>query len=83
MQEEVRIVYELRQEHSYPLLQLLKVANLAKSTYYDNIHAMNREDKNIWLKEKIRVKRYKSYKGEVGRVAPNILNRKFDTTSIN
>lgn len=37
----------------------------------------------LGLKSKIRVKRYKSYKGEVGRVAPNILNRNFDTTSIN
>lgn len=37
----------------------------------------------LGLKSKIRVKKYKSYKGEVGRVAPNILNRNFETTSIN
>lgn len=29
------------------------------------------------LKSVIRVKKYKSYKGEQGRIAPNILNRKF------
>ncbi len=113
---------------------MLKIADLAKSTYYDNVQAMNKEDKDLWLKDKvlsiynenkgiygyrrltiamnsdeeviqkygavnhkrvrrlmcilglkskIRVKKYKSYKGEVGKVAPNILNRDFDTTSIN
>ncbi len=134
LKKKVRIVYWLRLEYSYPLLQLLKIVNIAKTTYYDNIHAMNRKDKYIWLKEKklsiynenkciygyrririginlddeviqkygsvnhkrvrrlmcilglkakIRVMKYKSsYKGEVGRVAPNILNRNFNTTSI-
>lgn len=103
----------------------MKISNLAKSTYYDNIQAMNREDKDLWLKDKgiygyrrmtiamnldediiqrygavnhkrvrrlmiilglkskVRVKKYKSYKGEVGKVAPNILNRDFCTTSTN
>ncbi len=127
-------MYELRQDNSYPLLQLLKIAKVAKSTYYDNIHAMKREDKDKWLKAKIlsiynenkgiygyrritiamnadkevtakygkvnhkrvkrlmnilelkskvRVRKYKSYKGEVGKIAPNILNRDFSTTGIN
>lgn len=33
--------------------------------------------KVLGLKSVIRVKKYKSYKGEQGRIAPNILNRKF------
>lgn len=33
--------------------------------------------KVLGLKSAIRVKKYKSYKGEQGRIAPNILNRKF------
>lgn len=33
--------------------------------------------KVLGLKSIIRVKKYKSYKGEQGRIAPNILNRKF------
>jgi transposase InsO family protein len=33
--------------------------------------------KVMGLKSIIRVKKYKSYKGEQGRIAPNILNRKF------
>ncbi len=36
----------------------------------------------LGLKAKIRIKKYKSYKGEVGKVAPNILNSNFETTSI-
>lgn len=33
--------------------------------------------KTLGLKSLIRVKKYKSYKGEQGRIAPNILNREF------
>jgi putative transposase len=29
------------------------------------------------LKAKIRIKKYRSYKGEIGRIAPNIINREF------
>lgn len=35
----------------------------------------------LCLKAKIRVKKYKSYKGEVGKIADNILNRDFTTTN--
>ncbi|WP_039986423.1 IS3 family transposase, partial [Paraglaciecola mesophila] len=31
----------------------------------------------LGLKSKVRPKRYKSYKGEVGRIAENVLNRDF------
>ncbi len=33
--------------------------------------------KMMGLKSRIRVKRYKSYKGEVGRIAPDLLKRNF------
>lgn len=33
--------------------------------------------KELGLKSIIRIKKYKSYKGEVGRIAPNVLNRDF------
>ena len=33
--------------------------------------------KELGIKGKIRRSKYKSYKGEIGRIAPNILNRKF------
>ena len=35
------------------------------------------------LKSLVRVKRYRSYKGNVGRVAPNILERNFNAFAIN
>ena len=33
--------------------------------------------KELGLKCKVRMKKYRSYKGEVGRIAPNILERDF------
>ncbi len=35
--------------------------------------------KELGLVCRVRMKRYRSYKGEVGKVAPNLLNRDFDT----
>jgi len=37
----------------------------------------------LGLKSLIRRKKYKSYKGEVGRIAPNLLKRKFSSTQPN
>jgi len=37
--------------------------------------------KNLNLQGKQRRSKYKSYKGEVGKVAPNILNREFETNN--
>jgi len=108
----------------------LLIANLAKSSYYDALKRLNREDKDQWLKDKIkyiyedhkgrygyiritialnndnevidkyerinhkrvyrlmkllgiqaktRIKKYKSYKGNVGKISENILERDFTT----
>jgi putative transposase len=38
---------------------------------------------SLTLKCVIRMKKYRSYKGQVGRIAPNILNRKFEATRPN
>jgi transposase InsO family protein len=37
----------------------------------------------LGLKSMVRMKKYKSYKGEVGRVAPNLLERNFEATKPN
>lgn len=111
---------ELRQQ--YPLAGLLKVAGLARSTFYYQQKALGAVDKYADMKAKIRalfeehkgrygyrritlslrnlgetinhktvqrlmdelrlkswvrVKKYRSYKGSVGRVAPNVLQRQF------
>lgn len=112
---------ELRQQ--FPIADLLKVAGLARSTFYYQQKALQTTDKHAALKARIcalfeqhkgrygyrritaairqmgelvnhktiqrlmmqlqlkslvRVKKYRSYKGLVGRIAPNILQRQFD-----
>lgn len=113
-------MYELR--HDHPVRQLVKVAGLARSTYYhltqkreqpDTDHALKqviisiyhqhkgrygyrrvrdelynqgyvvnhkkvyRLMKGLGLKSLVRMKKYKSYRGRVGKAAENILSRNF------
>jgi hypothetical protein len=115
-------VHELRQH--YPLLGLLKLAALPRSTFYHRHNASLRVDKDaqlktdietiyarhkgrygyrritaavrqmgklvnhklvqrlmgeLGLKSLVRPKRYRSYKGEVGTTAANVLKRQFDS----
>jgi len=119
-------VIELRQQH--PLAGLLKVAGLARSTFYYQLNALQLTDKyadlkvqiraiydrhkgrygyrrimwalrqqgspinhktvqrlmaQLQLKSCVRVKKYRSFKGQLGHVAPNILARKFGATRPN
>lgn len=122
------MIDELRQR--YPLKDLLRLAEMAKSTFFYWIHAINREDRDAGLRARIRElfdskgkanerygyrriclelrrtsefrnvnhkrvqrlmremglagyisrngrRRYSSYRGTVGKVAPNVLNRRF------
>ena len=39
--------------------------------------------KELGLKSLVRIKKYRSYKGEVGKIAPNILNRNFQAKKPN
>lgn len=117
---------ELRQQ--YPLAGLLKLAGLARSTFYYQQKALLVADPHTGLKERIRalyaqhkgrygyrrittairhlgtmvnhktvqrlmqemgikslvrVKKYRSYRGNVGRAAPNVLQRQFDAHGAN
>lgn len=117
---------ELRQQ--YPITSLLKVAGLARSTFYYQQKALLAVDKyadlkntirtiyarhkgrygyrritatiqqmgtlvnhktvqrlmlELGLKSLVRIKKYRSYKGDVGCAAPNILQRQFDTREAN
>lgn len=117
---------ELRQQ--YPIAALLILANLPRSTFYYQQKALQREDKHLELKNRIRSifeqhkgrygyrritsaighlgervnhkkvqrlmaslelkslvrpKKYRSYKGEVGQAAPNVLQRQFAAKGIN
>ncbi|WP_188457025.1 IS3 family transposase, partial [Virgibacillus oceani] len=118
--DKAQVIFELR--HDYPVNKLVKIAGLARSTYYHLVLKMNESDPNEDLKNKIcsiyhehkgrygyrriqeeldnrgyrvnhkkvyrlmkelglkslvRMKKYKSYKGKVGKKAKNILNRNF------
>ena len=119
-------MYELREE--FAVKKLIKVAGIARSTYYYWLNTFGREDKyeevksvissifhehkgrygyrritlelrnrgyqinhktvlrlmkQLGLKCLVRMKKYRSYKGHVGKVAPNILKRDFVATKPN
>ena len=48
-----------------------------------NHKTVQRLMKEIGLVCRVRMKKYRSYKGEVGKIAPNLLNRDFSTTAPN
>jgi len=120
------IVQELRQK--YKVIDLIKVARVARSTYYYQVKQINKPDKyekvkseitNIYhehkgrygyrrimlelanrgirlnhktvqrlmnqlgLKSLIRDKKYKSYRGYIGKISPNVLSRDFKTDKPN
>jgi putative transposase len=122
----MQIVIELRQQ--FPLAGLLKIAGIARSTFYYQYKALQARDKHKGLKKQIlsifarhkgrygyrritatlhkmgkpvnhktvqrlmgtlnlkslvRPKKYRSYKGEVGQAAPNILQRQFNAEGVN
>ncbi|WP_155638420.1 IS3 family transposase [Burkholderia cepacia] len=124
--EKTQIVRELRQHH--PVAALLKVAGLARSTFYYQLGTLNADDRHADLKAKIRTvfehhkgrygyrrvtaaiqqaghlvnhkavqrlmqqlqlkslvrpKKYRSWRGEVGQAAPNLLQRQFSATQAN
>ena len=39
--------------------------------------------RELGLKSVVRPKRYKSYRGEIGKVAPNVINRNFKASKPN
>lgn len=52
-------------------------AELRNRGYAINHKTVQRLMKVLGLKCMVRIKRYRSYKGEIGKVAPNIINRNF------
>lgn len=122
----MKVLNELRQ--FYPLDELLKAAEIPRSTFYYHLKALSKPDKyadvkkrigeiyhenkgrygyrrvtlslhrdgerinhkavqrlmgTLSLKAAIKVKRYSSYRGEVGQTAPNVLQRDFKATRPN
>ncbi|WP_106768529.1 IS3 family transposase [Paenibacillus faecalis] len=125
-QDKAQVVWELR--HKYPVMALVQLAGVPRSTYYYLIARMNQPDLNTDLEDEIqsiyaehegrygyrrirdelvirgwkvnhkkvqrlmkklglrclvRMKKYKSYKGTVGKIAPNHLDRQFTAEAPN
>ncbi|MBU8919068.1 IS3 family transposase [Bacillus sp. FJAT-29953] len=125
-QDRAQVIYELR--HEFKIIDLVKVADIPRSTYYYWIKQMNRPDKYQEIKELIkeifeehqgrygyrritlefrnrgikinhktvrrlmnemglkclvRMKKYRSYRGQAGKIAPNILERNFKASKPN
>jgi len=124
--EKAQIIYELRRE--FKITELVKIADIPRSTYYYHVKQMNKPEKHKDVKErissiyhenkgrygyrritlalrnegrlinhkrvqrlmnelgifsKVRMHKYYSYKGEVGKIAPNLLERKFSADKPN
>ena len=56
---------------------------LHNRNYVINHKTVQRLMKDLGLVCKVRMKKYKSYKGEVGKIAPNLLERDFSTEKPN
>ncbi len=56
-------------------------AELRKRTFSVNHKTVQRLMKELGLVCRARMKKYRSYKGEVGKIAPNLLNRDFHAKS--
>ena len=54
---------------------------LRNAGYAINHKTVQRLMKELCLKSTVRVKKYKSYRGEVGRIAPNLLERNFSANN--
>ena len=74
VKEEITTIYhENRGRYGYRRI----TAELRKRTFSVNHKTVQRLMKELGLVSRVRMKKYRSYKGEVGKIAPNLLNRDF------
>ena len=74
VKEEITTIYhENRGRYGYRRI----TAELRKRTFSVNHKTVRRLMKELGLVCRVRMKKYRSYKGEVGKIAPNLLNRDF------
>ena len=74
VKEEIAAIYhENRGRYGYRRI----TAELRKRKFSVNHKTVQRLMKKLGLVCRVRMKKYRSYKGEVGRIAPNLLNRDF------
>lgn len=80
IKEEIRAIYhENHGRYGYRRITM----ELRKRGYRANHKTVQRLMKILCLKCMVRAKKYRSYKGEIGRIAPNILKRDFSATAPN
>lgn len=80
IKDEIQAIYHENQgRYGYRRITL----ELRNRGYCINHKTVQRLMKSIGLKCMVRVKKYRSYKGEVGKIAPNIIQRDFSAIAPN
>lgn len=80
VKEEIAAIYhENKGRYGYRRI----TAELRKRKFSLNHKTVQRLMKELGLVCRVRMKKYRSYKGEVGKIAPNLLNRDFHTDKPN
>jgi putative transposase len=80
LKQEINSIYEEQQgRYGYRRIRD-KLANRGKEVNHKKVQRIMKE---LGLKCLVRMKKYKSYKGKVGKIAPNHLNRQFTAEAPN
>lgn len=80
IKEEIRAIYhENRGRYGYRRITM----ELHNRGYCINHKTVQRLMQSIGIKCMVRIKKYRSYKGEIGKIAPNIIQRDFSATAPN
>ena len=78
--EEITAIYHENQgRYGYRRITL----EMRNRGYYINHKTVSRLMKVLGLKCQVRIKKYRSYKGEIGKIAPNLINRDFHAEAPN
>ena len=80
LKKSIRTLYE-RHQGRYGYRRI--TAALQQLGTFVNHKTIQRLMQELGLKSLVRIKKYRSYKGDVGRAAPNILQRQFDAQEAN
>ena len=80
IKENIRNIYHKHQgRYGYRRITLV----LRQQGYVINHKTVQRLMHSLGLKSMVRIKKYRSYKGEVGKIAPNLIQRNFIATEPN
>lgn len=80
LKKHIRTIYE-RHKGRYGYRRI--TASIKQSGVIVNHKTVQRLMAELGLKSLVRIKKYRSYKGNVGHIVPNLLQRQFDTIKAN